>query len=279
MKLLGIDLEMGNPFDDENGDHTKPEDTFVTEAGLVLWDTDFGCPVDIQSFLIDEGKEVAPEAEEYTGISTKLIQHYGCEPAEVANSILNMMMQCDYMVAHNGNRADKPWLKEFFKRRLPTDWHKDFKPPHWLDTMTDIEYPNNCTARSLTYLAGFHKILNSYGHRAITDTLTMFSIIFNKEHPYDLERIVALSKSPWIRFKGVAPVDVAKNKGPYFRAGTEEYIEMEHWKKKAKKAKFRWDGDASVTGTKQWYKDVKELHVQEGQANFDFQTEALGEVT
>ena len=34
MKLLGIDLEMGNPFTDEEGNDTKPENSWVTEVGL-----------------------------------------------------------------------------------------------------------------------------------------------------------------------------------------------------------------------------------------------------
>ena len=274
MKLLALDLEMGNPFEDENGSSTAPEKSWVTEVGLVLYDTELKQPVDLYSAIVNEGKGVSAEAAEYTCITSELVSKYGKDPKLVAETVLLYLKDCDYVVAQNGERADKPWLKEFFKRHLSANWHENFTPPHWLDTMTDVEYPNNCKSKNLTYLGGFHKVFNPFAHRAVTDSLVTIEILMK----YDLERVITVSKSPKVMLLARSAADKETDyhkRSPYFKAGTKQYEEMEKWKKIVKKAGFRWDGDAEVTGQKVWYKETRQLFIDEGKEAFNFEVEKL----
>ena len=268
MKLLGIDLEMGNPFTDEEGNDTKPENSWVTEVGLVMYDTDLKQVVDIYSALVNEGKGVSKDSEEYTGITTELITKYGQNPQKVANDTIDRIQFCDYVVAHNGNRADRPWIGHFFNRHLPPNWLKDmhpWAPPHWIDTMTDVEYPKNCSARSLTFLAGFHKTMNPFAHRAVTDVMTMFEVL-NK---YDINRVLKVSKSPEVTLRALSEVDSVQDYGArkaYFNEGTPEFLRMERWKKLVSKHGFRWDGKGKV-----WVNKTKQVFLDEGKV-FPFDT-------
>lgn len=268
MILVGLDLEIGNPFEEEDGSNRKEENTWITDLAMVVYDTEVGqAPIMTFDTLVNEGKGVSPQAEEYTGITPEMVEKYGIDPKKAAKRCLDILNMADYVVAHNGERADKPWLKHFILRHLENPF-EGFKPPVWVDTMTDIEYPNNCVQRNLTYLLGFHGLLNCMAHRALPDTLLMMQLLFK----YDVDRVVAIANSPKKRAIAKAPVDSVQNKRPYFTAGTPEYLEMEIWKKKVRKLGFRWDADGTTTGRKCWYKDVREIHINEGITDtFDFE--------
>lgn len=273
MLLLGIDLEIGNPFNEEDGSNRKDENTWLTEVGAVLYDTEMdNTPVKIYSEIVNEGKGVSQEAQDYTGITPEIVEAYGSDPKSVAVDMRRLLSKADFVVAHNGERADKPWLKHFLLRHLPKEAWEGFTPPHWIDTMTDIEYPSTCVQRSLGYLNSYHLILNSFPHRAATDVMSMMSILFK----YDLDRVIKVSTSPKVLLKAIAPVDSASNKKPYFTAGTPEYKEMEIWKGRVRKKGFRWDGDGSETGSKCWYKSSRELFINEGVVDeYDFEVTTI----
>lgn len=268
MKLLGLDLEIGNPFEDENGDSTPDEKTWITEIGLVLYDTKFGTqPVMSYESLVNEGKGVSEDAAEYTGITTELIESYGADPKTVAETTLMMMKEADYIVAHNGEKADKGWLRQFLGRYLDKESFKDWNPPKWIDSMTDIEYPKNCFQRSLTYLQAFHGFANPFPHRAGSDVLTMMKIFFQ----YDPDRIIKISESPKVTLKAFSPLDRGNmNRKNAFTEGTKEYQEMERWKKKVKKAGFRW-----IPGEKSWKKETRQILIEEGLGDYDFDFEKV----
>lgn len=273
MKILGLDIEIGNEFNKPDGTPWPKEEAILTEFGMTMYDTDFGSqPVKTFETLINEGHPVSADAVEYTGITTDLIEKYGAAPEEFVSKIISWMQEADYIVAHNGNQADKPWLKHFLLRYTGPEAFKDWTPPHWIDSMIDVEYPNNCKARNLTYLQAFHGFVNPFPHRAGSDVGTMMKIFFQ----YDLERIIKVTHSPNVLLKALAPIDLdPKKKKAAFIAGTEEHTEMENWKKRVKKNGFRWDGDAENTGQKCWYKHTKEIWISEGKEDPEISTVEL----
>lgn len=206
MLLLGIDLETGGDF------NSPPENNFITELGFVVWDTELGQPVRLENFLIDEDKEIHPKAVQYTGITTKMVRTY-CTQIGIVWTVLSVWAsKADYIVAHNGCKFDKQVIEAFAKRhKLPP-----LPDKVWLDTMTDINYPENCMSRNLTYLSAFHKILNYFQHRAVTDVLTMFEVMFM----YPLEDIINNAKDPILTVRALTSFqekDKAKEAGFYWK--------------------------------------------------------------
>ena len=201
MLLLGLDLETGGEF------NAASSQNFIIEIGMVLWDTDFAQPVDLYSVLIENDRPVSPEAAEYTGITDALLKRHGYKPdIRVITPIKDLMNRADFIVAHNGRDFDRPLLDAFFGQRS----HKMPVKP-WLDTLYDVDYPRNCTSRNLTYLAGFHGILNSFPHRAVTDVLTMLTILSR----YDIVEVIANANHPRLVVKaevGFSDRDKAKAK-------------------------------------------------------------------
>lgn len=212
MLLLGLDLESGDSFS------VAPADQFITEIGLVLWDTDYRQPVEFFNRLIyDPEKKVDPKAAEYTGISENLLKTHGVTPGPyLVAEILKLCNKADYYVAHNGLAFDKQLLTSSLR-----SWGKDLPDKPWIDTMIDVPYPTHCRSRNLTYLAGYHQILNCFAHRAVTDVLTMMAIL----DKYDLDPIYESANSPLVLVSAMVGYNdrqLAKDAGfSWERAGTE----------------------------------------------------------
>ncbi len=232
MLLLGIDLETGGSFD------APKEDNFITEIGAVLWDTNHG-PVKIFSEILNLGKEICPEAEEYTGITNQVIKKYGLDPyahtqlfRSKMNELFYMMTKVDYIVAHNGLEFDKPILIRFIN-----SLGNHMPDKTWIDTMIDVPYPNNCASRSLTFLAGFHLLLNCFPHRAITDVLTMMAILMK----YDLDEVIKCAETPIVEAVWSSPYP-SKHK---YKGDSKAYLlamkEFTKNKSLASKYRFRWN--------------------------------------
>lgn len=240
MLLLGLDLETGGAF------NSPLENNFITEVGLVLWDTEFSQPVDLLALLFKPDRPVAPESVEYTGISDELLARHG-HPADIRilQPIAKLMNKADYIVAHNGREFDRPLIEAAFTRfglKMPMT--------PWLDTQYDVDYPRNCVSRSLIYLAGFHGMVNPFRHRAVTDVLTMFTILSR----YDIAQVIANSQRKWL----VVQANVS-------------YDERE----KAKEKGFRWQSDGGKTYEKCWVRRVREDHLTMLQTDCDFNLTVL----
>lgn len=218
MKLLGIDIETGKDFD------FGPEDQNITEVGAVLWDTDFKQPVMMFSSLVNQEVEIHPDPAGYTGVTTEMVQRYGRSPFNVLSALNDLVDKADYVVEHNGLNFDNVVIAAEMNRHGIVKVEKPI-----IDTMIDIEYPVNCINRNLTYLAGFHLILNSFPHRAIADVLTMFAVLMK----YDIERVIEVANSPMVEVRAIVSYDE---------------------KEKAKKANFRWDAER-----KWWVKETRQL--------------------
>lgn len=234
MLLLGLDTETN---------HYDPSIAKVTELGAVLWDTDLGQPLELQSDLVREVglEKLPPEIIEITGITDDMVAKYGKSPFDAISKFLTMYQKADYVVAHNGTNFDRPLMRNFMLRYLSEGELKLLTPKHWIDTLTDVDYPKLCSHRSMTYLQGFYKTVNPFPHRAVTDVLTMLTIMQNN---FKWEDILEISYSPTLRF--IAEVDY-------------------HNRDVAKDAGFKWDSVKRI-----WFRDMKQIFVERKGITYDF---------
>ena len=195
-------------------------------------------------WILDTAKEIAPEAEEYTGINTEMCNEYGVDLKEAITNFSQMAEKADYIVAHNGRNFDVPILANVFRQL-------EIKTPGktLIDTMTDLPLPNNCKSRNLTYLNGFHLFANPFPHRAVTDVLSMLTV---------------LSKYPWDQVREIAESPIAKYVAKFSypnerRLGSKDafaaaMVEFNRIKNECKNLGFRWHPE-----TKTWVLETKEI--------------------
>ena len=149
----------------------------------------------------------------------------------------NRLGAADYLMAHY-TEFDRTILERF----VSWDGYIGEKPftSKWIDTMTDIPYPESIKTRALPYLAAEHGFLNPFPHRALFDVMTMIKIA----SMYDFDEILKYADSPnlWVR-------------------ATVSFDD----KQLAKDRHFKWDPT-----NKLWVKQVKEMNIEyeEEQANF-----------
>lgn len=235
MLLLGLDFETGGSFE-------KPlEENFITEVGAVLWDTELG-PVKMMNKLVYQGKVISDEAAQYTGITNEAIAKFGEPLLPVMEELLAMIDQADYVVAQNGLMFERPLLALELKAL-------GYSAPRklWLDTTCDVPYPKNCRNTNLTYLAGFHLILNCFPHRAVTDVLTMFSVLMK----YDVLQVIKNASEPTVLVRALCNFDQ---------------------KDLAKKASFYWEPKEKL-----WLKNLRKSQYDELKSTWPFQSVVIKE--
>jgi DNA polymerase III subunit epsilon len=237
MLFLGLDFESGGSFDE------PLEKNFITEVGAVLWCSENG-PVKMMNKLVYQGKQIYEDASQYTGITNEMVATYG-EPLDVVLiDLLKMIAQADYIVAQNGLMFDRPLLKQ----ELATIGLEDANPKQlWLDTTCDVPYPKNCRNTNLTYLAGFHLLLNCFPHRAVTDVLTMFSVMMK----YDLNEIIKNASEPTVTVRALTNFEQ---------------------KDLAKKASFYWEPKEKL-----WLKNLRKSKYEELAPTWPFQSVVVKE--
>lgn len=227
MRLLGLDLET---------DDVDVLTANITGVGLAIYDTKHNYITQTLSTLVQlpGGKRVSQEIADITKISNSMLNEYGVIPDDsvcgLPAMISDMIQQTDYVVAFNGNNFDRPILERFLEEH-----EAELPNIPWIDVMTDILYPPDCTYRSLTYVAAFHGFLNPFPHHPLFDVMTALKIL----NMYDLEEVVERSKSPVIAFS--ASVSFKD-------------------KQLAKDNHFKWSdvGDCKYNGKKTWYIEMKE---------------------
>lgn len=232
MILTAIDFETTGLLPERHG---------INEVGAVLWDTELKAPVRVEGFLVDPGDvEWDQEAVDVSGITKELVAKYGIHHEDALSRLLYMMERADAIVAHNGNSFDRPMFEAWCKR-------DGAEPPKklWIDTSTDIEFPEKISTRKLTYLAAEHSMLNFFGHRAVFDAMIMLQVLSR----YDIERVVYLAKQPSVTMlAGVSYSDrqLAKDRG------------------------YRWQSE-----TKTWEKTVKQCFLEQEQKEAGFKVVVL----
>ena len=250
--ICGIDIEGINENLQEKG--VNPLKDRVLEIGAVLWDTNYGQPVEILSQLINETDRlpISEEVQEITGLTDDLINQYGKKDNEIIaflELLKSLMEKSDFLMAHNGDHYDRPMLGALFNRfgiAIPD------KP--WIDTTRDIEFPSKMVQKSLAMLEYSHGFINPFPHRALTDVLSMLKIA----DQYDFDRMGQLALSPKVLL-------VANLKAPNWK-NKEEVDAFNSIKSKVSKAKFKWN-----PGNKTWTKVLPKILLDEGKVKFDFE--------
>lgn len=236
MILLGIDVETSGLL---------PATDRIIEFGAVTFDWDTKMPMQILSELVDPRMEsdefVLPkEITEIAGITDEALGKYGGFEKDVLVKLDSMIQFADYYVAHNANVFDRLFVEEAYRRNgMPLAE----KP--WLDTITDIKFPEGIKTRNLHHLGADHMTLNPFRHRAVFDVLTMFKVM---EH-YDLDAIIARAAEPTLYVQAV--VSFKDNQ-------------------KAKDYSFRWHPDS-----KRWWRSYKSSDFAEVKDAFDFPIQML----
>lgn len=224
MFVLGLDFETTG---------VDPRKDDVIEVGAVVWDVDHKKPAAIYSDLIPADRPLSDEVMKVTGLTDDDLKRFGQPQDMVFKKLSNLAAKCQYIVAHNGNKFDKLFLERVLQQQpLP-----NFNLP-WIDTLTDIPYPDSIVTRKLSYLAAEHGFLNLFSHRAVFDVLTMMKVVSQ----YDFNHILKTLNSPMLKIVAQVTYDE---------------------KAKAKDMGFRWDPNQRV-----WYMEIRRAHFEARQFPF-----------
>jgi DNA polymerase-3 subunit epsilon len=236
MRLLGLDFETTG---------LDPVEDYVTEVGVVLWDTERRGPISIDSYFVKhDGIELTEEITKITGIQQADLNEFGLDSETAFYRLSEQVHIADAVVAHNGELFDRKFYREWCKKVTATDLgdQRDDKP--WIDTQNDIDYPEEIRSRKLTYLAAEHGFLNPFAHRAVFDVLTMLKVLEN----YKIDEILYSAQQPTIVLQALVSYDD---------------------REKAKEKRFRWDAT-----TKMWVRSIKKHKIEK--ENFPFKTRVIG---
>lgn len=222
MFVLGLDVETTGL--DNSTDK-------ITEIGAVLWDVVDRKPIAMVSELCHIGDTVVTEQiTKITGITAPMLQEFGKPLDRVMGEVNELASHALYHVAHNA-----PFDRGFLSPAGLIE-----KP--WIDTRLDLpeEAYQKGKSASLGYLAADHGFLNPFPHRAVTDVLTMLTLMGQ----YNFDKIEERSHSPVIRVNALVTFDE---------------------KQKAKDCGFYWDPTY-----KQWYRNIKECDLVDLKPQWDF---------
>lgn len=184
MLLMGIDLETTA---------VEPQNGFIIEFGIALWDT-------IRSQFVRMSSSLIKPPEGYTG-NTEIpldIQYLtgitGLDHATSWVHAKSVIYGCasiaDYIVAHNAS-FEREWL-DYFGCTLD-------KP--WIDTMTDLPYSPTKGHGPLTTICQSHGIHNIQPHRALPDTIAMMQLLAR----YEINSVIELAKMPMVTLEARCP--------------------------------------------------------------------------
>lgn len=201
MNILGLDFETTG---------LDPKQDRITEIGAVLWEWETSTPLALLSTLVDPERPIPPEIMKLTGITDEMIANYGRKESDAMAELHTLYQSAQFVMAHNGTTFDKLFFDVAASRLSWFDANKS-----WLDTKTDIRYPEAITVRNLRHLASEHNFLNPFSHRAVFDVLTMLKIASN----YDLEAMIARSQEATVYLRALVSFDdkeKAKARGYYW---------------------------------------------------------------
>lgn len=225
MLLTGIDFE--TTFTDPI-DITKAR---VIEIGVIVWDTDRKFPVRLVNVVLYSPEYDAlfdSRITDKTGLTLPDLKKYGMKPKAGFEMLAKFIGDAEYCVAHNGNIFDKPLAIEECKRH-----GVELPERQWLDTRTDVPYPEKIKTRALDFLGPSHGFLNPFAHRAVFDVLSMFKVLAN----YDIAQVIHRAAAQKVTLR-------ATTQKPWHDGGRSNAL--------AKDRGFHFDGD----NTKMWIKTV-----------------------
>jgi DNA polymerase-3 subunit epsilon len=207
----------------------------IIEMGLVLYSTGQQKILESAGFLVmSDGVSVSPEITEITGITQAAVDRFGHEVTDALEQFSWFAEQADAIIAHNGNRFDKPFT-ENTARRL----NKILQDRLWIDTMSDIP---GVKGEQLITMCAKHGFVNPNQHSAEDDAKSVLKLI----QPYDIEKIVERAKSPTIILRSHQP-NTPENNRTVGKLG------------------FRWNGIHKI-----WWRSTKEMDVADIAAKCPF---------
>lgn len=229
MLVLGLDFE--TTFTDP----VDPKLARITEIGACLWDTERKAPLVLVNRLVyaQDYPPFDPRIESFCGIAESDLLNYGTKPKGALEKLNKLFPLAEAILAHNARGFDKiVYESECERNGVPV------VEKHWVDTQTDIQYPEKIGTRKLQYLGPDHGFLNPFSHRALFDVLSMLKVVSH----YDFAAILERSKIPEI----VVRADIAKPFGPTEALGKKQVDE-------AKVRGYKFDGERKI-----WSKRIKE---------------------
>ncbi len=220
MEILGLDFETTG---------TDLSRDRIIEIGYILWNVERKAPVCLGNIFVRhepaDGVSVSEFIQGLTGIFPDDLEKHGVAPSHAMETLSELMGRSSHVIAHNGNFFDKPIYEAEVGRLKWEERAKGWARP-WVDTCTDVPYPDGIRTRKLAYLAAEHRIMNPFPHRAVFDVLIMMQIL----SMYDFSEVAALAASPAVRVRAMVSYDD---------------------REKAKVRGYRWE-------SQMWIKDIKE---------------------
>jgi len=212
VRILGIDFETTG---------LDPQKDRITEAGLVLYDTESRQPVRVTGFLV-KGGIITQEIEKITGITQAAVDEFGVEPAAAMKAIAGIAQFADFYCAHNAEFDRGFYTTELGRQKMQA------RALPWIDTRTDLPHAAYSLGKSasLRYLAADHMFVYP-AHRAVNDVLAMLEILSR----YDLNETIRRAQTPNVKVRAVVSFD-------------ERHA--------AKERSYYWDGEKKV-----WWKPLK----------------------
>jgi DNA polymerase III alpha subunit (gram-positive type) len=227
------------PLDVETTGLDKVNDR-VIELGVCLYSTGQKKYLDSVGQLVQsDGVAVTAEITGITGITQAAVDHFGYDPADALNTLIEFVKQADAVIGHNIRYFDWPIIENWAKRlgaQLP--------PVLLVDTMEDIPSVEGEQLITMCAKKGF---VNPEQHSALNDAQATMKLAMS----YDIDTIVARAKIPTVIVQSHAP-----------RTNTNS---------ENKKYKFRW----APAPFGFWWKAVKETDVQELANRVPFQISVL----
>lgn len=215
----------------------------IIELGACIYCFERKKPLAMLSYTIDLNEPLSDEIKAITGITQEELEPPLSTP--ISSALYDFLGMCDYPKATHLMAHNAPFDKAFLMNAIS---RAGFGMPElpWIDTCTDVPYPDHITTRKLTYLAPEHGFIVNHAHRALFDTLAMCKIASF----YPFEEIAKLAASPNVRIEG-----------------RQKFQDNQLVKERG----FRWDGEA-----KKWFKNVKECNLEKEIASYDFPYKVLG---
>jgi DNA polymerase III alpha subunit (gram-positive type) len=225
------------PLDIETTGLDKVNDR-VIELGVCLYSTGQKKYLDSVGQLVQSDVPVSAEITGITGITQAAVDHFGYDPADALNTLIEFVKQADAVIGHNIRYFDWPVIENWAKRlgvQLP--------PVLLVDTMEDIPGVEGEQLITMCAKKGF---VNPEQHSALNDAQATMKLAMS----YDIDAIVARAKIPTVIVQSLAPRTTNNSEN--------------------KKYKFRWNPELKI-----WWKAVKETDVTELANRVPFQISVL----
>jgi DNA polymerase-3 subunit epsilon len=235
MNVLGIDLETTG---------VDPAKDKIWEFGFEVLNTKTKhVLLSSSGFMKHDGLEIPENIKNLCGITTEEVLNHGRYGSGILTSIDVILDLYDikFMVAHNCS------FEIQFLRELAKEQSSRITEIPWLDTMTDIKYPDRCIGRSLEAVCVYHRVMNLRPHRALTDVQAMMEVFKMYEFDEIKKTYMDLISTPQFVVQAQVSFDD---------------------KDLAKKESFRWQEANMKQFPKKWVKVMTEKEIEAAQYPF-----------